>query len=213
MSAVLLNNKIKEEIENGNIEVVPFNPNHVGPNSVDVTLSNKIVTYFPLKFVETGMGLAAVKDVEAMKRMEAYSPIIDDVILFTSKPNQTFEYEILEEGLILVPGIMYLGSTNERAGSDRYIPMYEGRSSKARLSFQSHISAGFGDIGFKSNWTLEILVTNSLHIFPNERVGQVYFIDVSEEEFLKMKESNGFYKGKYTDQPGPQVSKSYEDFK
>jgi dCTP deaminase len=38
--------------------------------------------------------------------------------------------------------------TNESAISHRYIPMFEGRSSIGRLGINTHITAGFGDVGW-----------------------------------------------------------------
>jgi dCTP deaminase len=129
-----------------------------------------------------------------------------------NEDNKVYTYEIPEEGLILSPDVLYLGATNEIAGSDYYLPMYEGRSSTARLGFQSHLSAGFGDLGFKSNWTLEIIVIHPLLIFPDSRIGQVYFHSVDEDSQRNLKMNNGLYNSKYNNQPIAQASKMYLDF-
>lgn len=201
--SVLLGSQIIEQVKSGHIIIEPFNENHVGPNSIDVTISNKLITYVPARVAYTKKWGYVVLPIE--------NP--ETILLDMASENQYYELEIPEEGLVLSPGLLYLGSTNERAGSDYFIPMYEGRSSIARLGIQSHISAGFGDIFFKSNWTLEITVVHHTKIYPNSRIGQVYFHAVDSEALESLIAMNKYYNGKYTDQPGPQISKSYLDFK
>jgi dCTP deaminase len=78
----------------------------------------------------------------------------------------------------------------------------------ARLGIESHISAGFGDIGFVGNWTLEITVVHPIKIYPGMRIGQVYFHEVSQKHNLPQYR----YKGKYKHQiTGPQESLAYLD--
>lgn len=201
--SVLLGSEIINEYKENKITIEPYNEKHVGPNSLDVTLNNKLVTYVPIEIVYRDS-------------LEGYivSPLDDpsEIIVDMAKENKYYEIEIPAEGLILVPGILYLGMTNEKAGSDFYIPMYEGRSSLARLGVQSHLSAGFGDICFKSNWTLEITVVHLTKIYPNRRIGQVYFHKVDEDARVNLINNNKFYSGKYINQPKPQPSKSFLDF-
>ena len=78
-------------------------------------------------------------------------------------------------GYVLYPSILYLASTIEEAGSDEWIPMVDGKSSLARLGLEVHKTAGFGDIGFKKRWTLEMEVTHPMLIYPGMRVAQVSF--------------------------------------
>lgn len=200
--SVLLGTQIIDAVKNGKILIEPFVEEHVGPNSVDVTLANKLVTYTHVKVVERdGLHYA--------------SPSTDpkDTILDMAKDNEYHTIEIPSTGLVLLPDILYLGATNEKAGSDHFVPMYEGRSSLARLGIQSHLSAGFGDICFKSNWTLEITVVHPTVVYPNKRIGQVYFHDVDAKDVKELFMNGKEYTGKYTDQPEPQPSKSFLDFK
>lgn len=98
----------------------------------------------------------------------------EDVLDMKKQP----KYEILiipEEGLILEPGKLYLGMTNEFTHTDKYVPMLEGRSSIGRLGMTIHITAGFGDIGFGGNWTLEIMCIHPIKIYPNVDICQIYY--------------------------------------
>ncbi len=91
--------------------------------------------------------------------------------------------------------------------------MFGGRSSIGRLGINTHITAGFGDLGWGFNqdnkcyyptWTLEITVVHPIRIYPNTRIGQVYFI-VPQGEIE-------FYTGKYSKQQKPQSSQLFKDF-
>lgn len=200
--SILLGTEIIDEYKKGKIIIEPFNKDFIGPNSVDVSLSRTLLTYTPVEIVESeGLGFIV-------------SPLEDpqDTFLDMAKKNKVYEIQIPDEGLILNPGILYLGCTNEKAGSDYYVPMYEGRSSMARLGIQSHISAGFGDLFFKSNWTLEITVVHPTKVYPNIRIGQVYFHNIHEDVRNDLVAANKHYNGKYIHQPRPQASKSYLDF-
>lgn len=178
---------IQEAVECGDIVIKPFCKENLSPNSIDVTLNENLLVY-----------------------------TLENGILDMKKPNPTKQIVIPEEGLVLEPGKLYIGMTNETAISHRYIPMFEGRSSIGRLGINTHITAGFGDIGwgFEKNgddvichyptWTLEIAVVHPVRVYPNVRIGQVYFVEP--------KGDIEWYTGKYGKQRMPQPSCSYKDF-
>ena len=178
--SILLKNQIRQEYHAKRIKIEPFHEKHLGPNSYDVRICPTLKVY---NFSQ--------KDYLDCKEL-----------------NSVHVIEIPEEGYILEPGILYLGSTIEKVGSSHYIPMYEGRSSMARLGIQSHLSAGFGDVGFASNWTLEITVVHRTKIYANMRIGQVYFHQIDTNS----NEKSNWYKGKYSEQVLPQESLSHIDF-
>ena len=70
------------------------------------------------------------------------------------RENTSFSITIPEDGLLLEPQKLYLGRTIEYTATEGYVPMLEGRSSIGRLGLFVHVTAGFGDIGFKGFWTL-----------------------------------------------------------
>ena len=77
-------------------------------------------------------------------------PILD------MKANNEIEHlTIPEEGLVLEPNKLYLGRTVEHTETNNLVPMLEGRSSIGRLGLFVHVTAGFGDVGFKGFWTLK----------------------------------------------------------
>ena len=184
----LTRSAIKEAREKGELHIEPYTSEHISPNSYDVSLSNKLMVYDIPK--------GGCLDLKA--------------------DNPIKEITIPEEGFILEPNVLYIGSTVETATSHRYIPMFEGRSSIGRLGINTHITAGFGDLGWgyekkegKLNclyptWTLEICVVHPVKVYPNIRIGQVYFVEP--------KGQIEYYSGKYSAQKSPQPSRAWMDF-
>lgn len=196
--AILLKRHILEFLKNGIISTDANISNlNIGPNSINVTLGDTLKTYTPVKIKKTWNGHYKVVKKFSLKNLFFF--------LDMQKNNKTYEIKIPKEGLILSKDIFYLGFTNEKMGSDYFVPMYEGRSSTARLGLVSHLSAGFGDIGFKSQWTLEIVVKEDLKIYPNIEIGQIYFIKGSENK------PTFKYEGKYLKQSKAQASRMFED--
>ncbi|MFD7644663.1 deoxycytidine deaminase [Kitasatospora sp. NPDC059795] len=93
----------------------------------------------------------------------------------TSPPTRTIT--IPERGYRLRPGRTYLGSTVERIGSDRFVTSLIGRSSVGRLGLFTQIAADLAQLGAVHQWTLEIVVTQPLKVYPGMVIGQVSFWD------------------------------------
>lgn len=119
--------------------------------------------------------------------------------------NKTKEIIIPEEGLILEPGKLYLGRTNEFTKTDKFVPMLEGRSSTGRLGVFIHVTAGFGDVGFAGYWTLEIFCVQPVKIYPNVQICQIYYHDIHGEYDL-------YNSSKYQNNNDIQPSLMYKDF-
>lgn len=131
--------------------------------------------------------------------------VYENDVLDMKKPNATRKLMIPEDGLLLEPHRLYLGRTNEYTSTDRYIPMLEGRSSTGRLGLFIHVTAGFGDVGFRGYWTLEIFCVQPIRIYPNVEVCQIYYHDIDGEYDL-------YDSGKYQNNKGIQPSLLYKDF-
>ncbi|GAA1809593.1 deoxycytidine deaminase [Planosporangium flavigriseum] len=85
------------------------------------------------------------------------------------------EFEIPESGCILVPGRVYLGTTVEKIGSSVYVTSLIGRSSLGRVGLFLQVSADLGQLGAVHRWTLEIVATQPIRVYPGMVVGQVSF--------------------------------------
>lgn len=172
---MLTANKIRKEIYNGNIIIKPYNFNQLNPNSYNVKLSNKLKMY------------------------DENCPVLDP-----NKKNDFYKDIIIpEEGYILMPNRLYLGSIEEYIGTDKYISAIDGRSSIGRLGLSIHATAGFGDIGFKGHYTLEMFCIRPVIVYPGMLIGQVYF--EKPEGIIDF-----LYNGRYQGQVEPTISK-YSD--
>lgn len=132
--------------------------------------------------------------------------VYNDSVLDMKKENTARKLIIPEEGLKLEPNRLYLGRTVEYTATENYVPMLEGRSSVGRLGLFIHVTAGFGDVGFRGYWTLEIFCVQPIVIYPNVELCQIYYHAV-EGEYDK------YNSGKYQNNKGVQPSLLYKDFK
>ena len=89
--------------------------------------------------------------------------------------NPTQRITMPQEGLLLQPNRLYLGRTLEYTATHNLVPMLEGRSSIGRLGISVHITAGFGDVGFRGYWTLEIYVVQPVRIYPGIAICQIFY--------------------------------------
>lgn len=131
--------------------------------------------------------------------------IYEEEVLECKRPNKTKTIKIPEEGYVIQPGELYLARTVEYTETNNFVPLLNGRFSLAALGITIHITAGFGDNGFKGTWTLEIFCIKPVRIYPNMRVGQLAYFPVIGEGNIK-------YKGKYLNQKNVTPSKLYKDF-
>jgi dCTP deaminase len=100
----------------------------------------------------------------------------DELIVYDMKrPNRYRRIRIPEDGLVLNPNQFYLGRTIERTETYNLVPMLEGRSSIGRLGLFVHITAGFGDVGFKGFWTLEMHAVQPVRIYSGVAICQIFY--------------------------------------
>lgn len=176
---MLTKSEIKRQMGLGNVVVSPLREESLsGPNSCDLHLGRTLLVY----------------------------ELPEDGILDIKKNNPTKEIIIPEEGYVLMPGTLYLGETEEYTETDGFVPKIDGVSSGARLGLSVHITAGFGDIGYKGKWTLEMTVIHPLRIYPGVRIAQIYY----DEPVGEIEDT---YHGKYQGSTGVAASRSYEDYK
>lgn len=131
--------------------------------------------------------------------------IYDEPILDMKKEHKTKTIIIPPTGLVLEPGTLYLGRTVEYTTTDSYVPMLEGRSSVGRLGLFVHITAGFGDVGFKGFWTLEIMCAQAIRIYAGVEICQIFYHTIEGDYEL-------YKSNKYQNNRGVQPSMLYKDF-
>lgn len=181
---------IAEARREGFVVIEPWNRKNLGPNSYDLTLSSEICKY-------------------ALEEVDTHTSCH---ILDVKKPNKIVTEEIDSNGYVLYPGNLYLACTNEVAGSARYVPGIEGRSSIARLGIKVHFTAGFGDVGYVGKWTLEMECIHPVRIYENMRICQVYFDTLEGEINHLYGDGTRASEGKYNHAVGTMSSQAWRDF-
>jgi len=129
----------------------------------------------------------------------SYNFRLGNQILVLANAKRERHVTLTSDGLCLIPGEVYLGSTVEVIGSSRYVTTLLGRSSTGRLGLFLNITADLGHCGAISQWTLEMTVIQPLRVYPGMRVGQVAF-------WLQQGATNQ-YAGRYHGDQGPQLSR------
>lgn len=189
--------EIAAQVKAGNIVISDFDPSKVGPNSYDLTLEGRLAVYMS---AANRHDWYAEKQFRWWKPTTWFPPRIRPLDPRRAEPVVT--YKIPTDGIVLYPGILYLGSTVEHTETNEFVPWIDGRSSMGRLGLGVHVTAGLGDDGFAGTWTLEITVVQPLLVFPGMKVCQICF----DELFGQRKP----YAGRYLGQKGPVSSRFHE---
>lgn len=188
---------IEEAIAGGLITVEPYDPKRVNPNSLNLVMDKHIVLYekmVPTHRWHEACELARAHNAKMEAEYGMFTPIGETATTYyrsfagdrpvpepldmrTEEKTQAFE--IPDEGFVLYPGLMYLGTTVERTASPKHAPKIDGRSSVGRLNLRIHATAGFGDTGFDGHWTLEMSVDYPLRVYRDVAVCQIAFSEVS----------------------------------
>jgi dCTP deaminase len=143
-------------IEEGVIEIDPFDPSAVGSVSVDLTLGNHFRVFSP-------------------DELEVYSEDIDPSRLGELVEIQDHEFIELKHGDFV------LGITRERIRvPENIIGILSGRSRFARLGLMVHVSSNFIHPGSNNRQVLEIvnLGPHLIRLHPGIRICQVAFAEV-----------------------------------
>lgn len=130
---------------------------------------------------------------------------ISDEIIDVKKRTKFKRIKLDNNGYVLKPHRLYLGSTMESIGSSEYVTQLIGRSSIGRLGLFLQVTAPLGHVGCKHNWTLELKAVQPLRVYPGMKIGQVTFWTIDGETF------NTYEHGKYNKFKMPQVSMFYKE--
>lgn len=187
---------IANAIGRGVIKIDPMKHEDIRTNSVDVHLSEHLSVY--------DNRIRNFRNDPKIAKYNETNGILDAKI-----ENKTKSYSIDIDGIILMPGILYLGSTIEYTEAHEHVPFLEGKSSVGRLGISVHCTAGVGDVGFCGHWTLEISVIQPVRVYAGMPIAQLLFFDVKSKP-LRMYGANG---SKYQQQGAkPVASMMWKNF-
>lgn len=163
---ILSGKEIARCVDKGDITIDPFDPESLNPNSYNYKLGD-------------------------------FFCIVPSEISSDKSTHQAGEIqEISKDGLLLIPGNVYLASTYESIGSNKFVTLLIGRSSVGRLGLFLQISADLGNLGSAHKWTLELTCVQPIIVYPRMKIGQVSFW-VPSGAILE-------YTGPYTEYDTPQ---------
>lgn len=131
--------------------------------------------------------------------------IYSEPLLDMKRDNPYQKIQIPADGLMLEPNRLYLGRTVEFTETKGLVPMLEGRSSVGRLGLFVHVTAGFGDVGFKGYWTLEIFCVQPIRIYSGVEICQIYYHSIEGDY-------ENYSSGKYQANQGIQTSLLFKDY-
>jgi dCTP deaminase len=187
---VLSDRTIRRLLDEGRIEIDPYDPSLLQPSSVDV----RVDRYFRV-FHNARYPFIDVK--EPQEELTELVEITDD-----------------ERPFILHPGEFVLASTLERIRlPDDLVARLEGKSSLGRLGLLIHSTAGFIDPGWDGHVTLELsnVANLPITIYHAMKIGQLSFVQLSEP--AETPYGAGSLGSKYQGQQGPTPSRYFENFR
>ena len=186
---LLSDRDLKAEINNGRVNLEPYDPKMVQPSSIDVRLDRFFRTFENHKYAH----IDPAEDQPDLTR------------LVETPANEPF---------ILHPGEFVLGSTYEVVSlPDDLAGRLEGKSSLGRLGLLTHSTAGFIDPGFSGHITLELsnVATLPIKLWPGMKIGQLCLFRLSSP--AEHPYGSAIYGSKYQGQRGPTASKAHLNFK
>lgn len=208
--------EIIKRVQAGSIVIDPFEEKNVNPNSVNLRLDRHLLVYQTCPTVQTARlaidyshNISRVfRRAQRMQQQACQGKDLKGIfcpelwdwngVLDMKQDTPTYELDIPDRGLVLVPGRLYLGHTVEYTETHDCVPCIEGRSSIGRLGIAIHATAGFGDVGFCGTWTLEISVIEPVRIYPHVGFCQISY-DTVEGEIRRYNSEK--YQGQRTPKP------------
>lgn len=130
---------------------------------------------------------------------------IDDELIDPKKETKYKKIKLTEQGYVLKPHKLYLGSTLEKIGSSTYVTQLIGRSSIGRLGLFLQVTAPLGHVGCNHHWTLELKSVQPLRVYPGMKIGQVTFWVIDG------KIDSTYKNGKYNNYSRPHISMFYKE--
>ena len=184
---VLSDRTIRRLLDEGRIEIDPYDESLLQPSSVDVRVDRYFRVFHNARY-----------------------PFID---VREAQEDLTELVEVDSEPFILHPGEFVLGSTLERVKlPDDLVARLEGKSSLGRLGLLIHSTAGFIDPGWDGHVTLELsnVANLPITIYHGMKIGQLSFVQLTEPASAPY--GSAGFGSKYQGQQGQTPSRYWQNF-
>ncbi len=185
---LLSDRDLRKELDDGRLELNPFDPAMIQPSSIDVRLDRYFRVFDNTKYTHIDPSLQQ-----------------DELTSLVESPDS--------DPFVLHPGEFVLGSTFEAVSlPDDLAGRLEGKSSLGRLGLLTHSTAGFIDPGFTGHITLELSNVANLPItlWPGMKIGQLCLFRLSSPAEHPYGSSRAG--SRYQGQRGPTPSRAYLNF-
>jgi len=204
---ILTGPEIEKQVQAQRINITPFGKERVNPNSYDLALGEEVGVY---------PDWVACNEVPrgGTENGQYFCPISHGCIDSKREPKFRKFKMTQTQGWVLLPGIGYLMHTEEVVHSSHFVPVLDGKSSIARLFISVHETAGYGDIGFNGQYTLEVTVKHPVVVYPGMRFCQIRFHHPEGEilDYSKASQGKSHYRDENARGPVPSmVWKQFED--
>jgi deoxycytidine triphosphate deaminase len=175
--AALTGPRIEELVRTGDLVIDQFRPERVNPNSYNLCITRDVLMYekgarvhdlYEEWWHEWEQVAALHGEHVATKNRPAPSimprplkvteeePTVARILPKADEPRTASPRLVVER---FWPGVLYLLCTEEYTETPYpYRPHLDGRSSIGRLGEFVHVTAGYGDVNFQGQWTLEVAV-------------------------------------------------------
>ncbi len=186
---LLSDRDIRAALDQGDLNIDPYDPAMVQPSSIDVRLDRLFRVFNNSRYTHIDPKLPQ-EELTTLVEVDG------------------------DEPFILHPGEFVLGATLESFTIPAHLAgRLEGKSSLGRLGLLTHSTAGFIDPGFCGHITLELSNTANLPIalYPEMKVGQLALFKMTSP--AEAPYGSGALGSKYQGQRGPTPSKAFLNFR
>ena len=186
---LLSDRDLRKELDEGRLELDPFDAAMIQPSSIDVRLDRFFRVFDNTKYTH----------IDPSQQQDELTSLVET-------PD--------DDPFVLHPGEFVLGSTYESVRLPEDLAgRLEGKSSLGRLGLLTHSTAGFIDPGFTGHITLELSNVANLPItlWPGMKIGQLCLFRLSSpaDHPYGSTQAGSRYQG----QRGPTPSRAYLNFK
>lgn len=129
---------------------------------------------------------------------------ITDEVIDPKKKTSYKTIKLTADGYVLKPHRLYLASTLEKIGSNKYVTQLIGRSSIGRMGLFLQVTAPLGHVGCNHCWTLELKAVQPFRVYPEMKIGQVTFWRLYGDKTIT------YETGKYNHYTKPHISMYYK---
>lgn len=162
--------KIIKELLKGNINITPFSIEQLNSNSYDFRLGDVISIYSKDSISEADATRLKLNEIDDFVNLPDTA---SSVTIDTRSKTDTFTFTFDE--ITIMANRLVLMTTKEVIGTKVHHISLHAKSSTGRSGLQVCGDAGWGDTGFDTHWTLEVVGKFNTKLYKDMKIGQAVF--------------------------------------